>query len=208
LSTCQLAITRKLQRSYFPFSPPQHFQRHLVVAIMDCNSSRCEYSIFHQKGCRDPACLKVRSFPTRILRGPTPPILLWTALWPRSTKSRRYRRQRLLCMSRCCSSLTPTLTPSFVPCTPRVSHVLARARARSYPPLHHRTRTHNIDGSFAPPFGATSAALLSIRFDPITSSHFISYPMLATRPLDVCIYFHPLRVIVLLSLPALQLYNE
>jgi hypothetical protein len=40
----------------------QHFQRHLVVAIMDCNSSRCEYSIFHPKGCRDPACLKVRLF--------------------------------------------------------------------------------------------------------------------------------------------------
>jgi hypothetical protein len=39
----------------------QHFQRHLVVAIMDCNSSRCEYSIFHPKGCRDPGCLKVRS---------------------------------------------------------------------------------------------------------------------------------------------------
>ena len=38
----------------------QHFQRHLVVAIMDCNSSRCEYSIFHQKGCRDPGCIKVR----------------------------------------------------------------------------------------------------------------------------------------------------
>jgi len=65
---------------------------------------------------------------------------MFKALWPRSTKSRRYRRQRLLCMSRCCSSLTPTLTPSFVPCTPRVSHVLARARARSYPPLHHRTQ--------------------------------------------------------------------
>ena len=50
----------------------QHFQRHLVVAIMDCNSSRCEYSIFHQKGCRDPGCLKVRVFPTPLLRGPNP----------------------------------------------------------------------------------------------------------------------------------------
>jgi hypothetical protein len=27
---------------------------------MDCNSSKCEYSIFHQKGCRNPACIKVR----------------------------------------------------------------------------------------------------------------------------------------------------
>jgi hypothetical protein len=30
---------------------------------MDCNSSRCEYSIFHQKGCRDPGCIKVRPLP-------------------------------------------------------------------------------------------------------------------------------------------------
>ncbi|KAI0262395.1 hypothetical protein BC834DRAFT_828960, partial [Gloeopeniophorella convolvens] len=35
-----------------------HFQRHLIVAIMDCNSSKCEYSIFHQKGCRDSVCIK------------------------------------------------------------------------------------------------------------------------------------------------------
>src|SRR5712671_3824524 len=29
---------------------------------MDCNSSKCEYSIFHQRGCRDPGCVKVRPF--------------------------------------------------------------------------------------------------------------------------------------------------
>ena len=40
---------------------PQHFQRHLIVAIMDCNSSRCEYSIYHKKGCRDPGCIRVRT---------------------------------------------------------------------------------------------------------------------------------------------------
>src|SRR6266702_3862453 len=75
----------------------QHFQRHLVVAIMDCNSSKCEYSIFHQKGCRDPGCLKVRKTQT-----PPSPLLStracvptnpFTALWPRSTKSSRYGRQ-------------------------------------------------------------------------------------------------------------------
>ena len=38
----------------------QHFQRHLVVAIMDCNSHKCERSYLHPKGCRDPACIKVR----------------------------------------------------------------------------------------------------------------------------------------------------
>ncbi|EIM87601.1 uncharacterized protein STEHIDRAFT_146925 [Stereum hirsutum FP-91666 SS1] len=36
-----------------------HFQRHLVVAIMDCNSSHCEWSIIHPKGCREPGCKKV-----------------------------------------------------------------------------------------------------------------------------------------------------
>ncbi|PCH40449.1 hypothetical protein WOLCODRAFT_88715 [Wolfiporia cocos MD-104 SS10] len=35
-----------------------HFQRHLVVAIMDCNSSRCERSILHPKSCKDPECIK------------------------------------------------------------------------------------------------------------------------------------------------------
>ncbi|KAI0311822.1 hypothetical protein OF83DRAFT_718208 [Amylostereum chailletii] len=35
-----------------------HFQRHMIIAIMDCNSSRCEYSILHRKACRDPGCVK------------------------------------------------------------------------------------------------------------------------------------------------------
>ncbi|KAH9889885.1 hypothetical protein C8Q73DRAFT_705793 [Cubamyces lactineus] len=35
-----------------------HFQRHLVVAIMDCNSTKCERSYLHPRGCRDPTCLK------------------------------------------------------------------------------------------------------------------------------------------------------
>jgi hypothetical protein len=60
LSTLPLGHNPHCNILPFPFLL-QHFQRHLVVAIMDCNSSRCEYSIFHQKGCRDPGCLKVRS---------------------------------------------------------------------------------------------------------------------------------------------------
>lgn len=37
----------------------QHFQRHLVVAIMDCNASHCERSVLHPKGCRDSSCIRV-----------------------------------------------------------------------------------------------------------------------------------------------------
>ncbi|OCH87931.1 hypothetical protein OBBRIDRAFT_813895 [Obba rivulosa] len=33
-----------------------HFQRHMIIAIMDCNSSHCERSILHPRGCRDPGC--------------------------------------------------------------------------------------------------------------------------------------------------------
>ncbi|KAH7913369.1 hypothetical protein BJ138DRAFT_1146290 [Hygrophoropsis aurantiaca] len=35
-----------------------HFQRHMVVAIMDCNSSRCERSYLHPPTCRQPNCIK------------------------------------------------------------------------------------------------------------------------------------------------------
>ncbi|KAI0793108.1 hypothetical protein BC629DRAFT_1581950 [Irpex lacteus] len=35
-----------------------HFQRQMVVAIVDCNSSRCERSYLHAKSCKDPNCLK------------------------------------------------------------------------------------------------------------------------------------------------------
>ncbi|KAF8340818.1 hypothetical protein F5887DRAFT_440554 [Amanita rubescens] len=35
-----------------------HFQRHLVIAIVDCNSSLCEKSYRHQRGCRSRDCLK------------------------------------------------------------------------------------------------------------------------------------------------------
>ncbi|KAF8980906.1 hypothetical protein BDQ17DRAFT_1358630 [Cyathus striatus] len=35
-----------------------HFQRHLVIAIMDCNTQRCEKSIYHPRTCRLPTCVK------------------------------------------------------------------------------------------------------------------------------------------------------
>ncbi|EPQ54883.1 hypothetical protein GLOTRDRAFT_42660 [Gloeophyllum trabeum ATCC 11539] len=35
-----------------------HFQRHLVVAIMDCSSSRCERSLRHPSTCRSQSCHK------------------------------------------------------------------------------------------------------------------------------------------------------
>ncbi|KAH8822592.1 hypothetical protein DL96DRAFT_298424 [Flagelloscypha sp. PMI_526] len=43
-----------------------HFQRHLVVAIMDCNSRRCERSLQHSRTCRDPGCTK--NFGTEVQR--------------------------------------------------------------------------------------------------------------------------------------------
>ncbi|RDB15182.1 hypothetical protein Hypma_004811 [Hypsizygus marmoreus] len=33
-----------------------HFQRHMIIAIMDCNSYRCERSYFHPPECRPPHC--------------------------------------------------------------------------------------------------------------------------------------------------------
>jgi hypothetical protein len=70
--------------SWFPFIVLQHFQRHMIVAIMDCNSSRCEYSIFHQKGCRDPNCIKVRTDPFMHL------LSIFPTLFVRKTNSRPF----------------------------------------------------------------------------------------------------------------------
>ncbi|KAF9234686.1 hypothetical protein BU15DRAFT_52285, partial [Melanogaster broomeanus] len=33
-----------------------HFQRHLVIAIEDCNSNRCQKSYRHPPNCRQPNC--------------------------------------------------------------------------------------------------------------------------------------------------------
>ena len=38
----------------------QHFQRHLVVAIVDCNTTHCERSVYHPRGCRATTCARVR----------------------------------------------------------------------------------------------------------------------------------------------------
>ncbi|KAF8148248.1 hypothetical protein B0H34DRAFT_737478, partial [Crassisporium funariophilum] len=35
-----------------------HFQRHLVIAILDCNTTRCERSCYHPRACRQPTCAK------------------------------------------------------------------------------------------------------------------------------------------------------
>jgi len=35
-----------------------HFQRHLVIAIVDCNSKHCERSIYHPRQCRELTCVK------------------------------------------------------------------------------------------------------------------------------------------------------
>ncbi|TDL18338.1 hypothetical protein BD410DRAFT_775113 [Rickenella mellea] len=42
-----------------------HFQRFLVVAIMDCNSIRCERSILHPKSCKSQYCTKASPLDTR-----------------------------------------------------------------------------------------------------------------------------------------------
>ncbi|KII90532.1 hypothetical protein PLICRDRAFT_39099 [Plicaturopsis crispa FD-325 SS-3] len=34
-----------------------HFQRHDIVLIKDCFSTRCSKSIQHPKGCQDRACI-------------------------------------------------------------------------------------------------------------------------------------------------------
>ncbi|KAF8875659.1 hypothetical protein BD779DRAFT_1563104 [Infundibulicybe gibba] len=46
-----------------------HFQRHLVVAILDCNSSRCEQSYIHPPTCHSQNCVKVRPRADETLAG-------------------------------------------------------------------------------------------------------------------------------------------
>ncbi|KIM36565.1 hypothetical protein M413DRAFT_20506 [Hebeloma cylindrosporum] len=43
-----------------------HFQRHMVVAILDCNSQRCTKSVYHPSNCRLPTCVNI--FNTEIQR--------------------------------------------------------------------------------------------------------------------------------------------
>lgn len=72
-----------------PFPQQQHFQRHLVIAIVDCNSKHCERSIYHPRQCRELTCVKVfykpRGSPWHILKVSLPPyrFSLWikTEFW-------------------------------------------------------------------------------------------------------------------------------
>ena len=43
-----------------PFS--QHFQRHGILAIMDCEQKNCERSIRHPTGCHERTCESVSPF--------------------------------------------------------------------------------------------------------------------------------------------------
>ena len=93
-------------RESISFSPHQHFQRHMILAIMDCNSSHCEKSIQHTKGCRDHSrCIQVRH-PSRATRE------------DRSRHSERQPR-RLISFSRTMASRSKkTLTPSTTTVSP------------------------------------------------------------------------------------------
>jgi hypothetical protein len=78
------------------------------------------------------------------------------------------------------------------------------AHEHVHTPLHHRTQTHNFDGFFALPHGATSLAACCPSGLFLSRRHVSSHtPLLTTPPFhDVCIFR---AFIVLLSLPALQL---
>lgn len=57
---CGVGAISGLITDLYLLKPIQHFQRHLVTAILDCNSSSCEKSMLHHRGCRDARCVKVR----------------------------------------------------------------------------------------------------------------------------------------------------
>lgn len=207
-----MRIARNSPNLLHLFSPsPQHFQRHLVVAIMDCNSSRCEYSIFHQKGCRDPGCLKVRFVPTRVI---PPNLSLNSIMAPKYKKS----------------SIPSTMTALHVaPPPPALPHVdafvwphthphhtfstmtLPAARARSYPLPASSDPTHNIDG-FSFRSTTRRCPCCSSGLFPSRRPHFISYPNARNTPslsMSVSSVTHPLcALLYYYHLPALQLYNE
>ncbi|ESK84246.1 hypothetical protein Moror_3785 [Moniliophthora roreri MCA 2997] len=43
-----------------------HFQRHIIAAVLDCNSPRCERSYHHPRGCQKPACRCIQNWGTEI----------------------------------------------------------------------------------------------------------------------------------------------
>lgn len=68
------AVITKRSAEQVPCLFLQHFQRHGIAAIMDCNSSHCERSIQHPRNCKDPGCQKA-SWWTRVVMLPLP--ILW-----------------------------------------------------------------------------------------------------------------------------------
>lgn len=36
----------------------QHFQRHMVIAIVDCHLTRCARSIYHPRNCQESTCIQ------------------------------------------------------------------------------------------------------------------------------------------------------
>ena len=167
----------------FPFIL-QHFQRHLVVAIMDCNSSRCEYSIFHQKGCRDPGCLKVRSAHS---------VLPWSQpffCFLDSITAPKYKKSSTLSTMTALHVVLPPPAPRHVDVGVCQALALAHmpfpmtspAHEHVHTPLHHWTETHNIDDFFAPAHGATLLCCPAPGLS-LSRRHVSSHtPMLATPP--------------------------
>ncbi|KIY52498.1 hypothetical protein FISHEDRAFT_63827 [Fistulina hepatica ATCC 64428] len=35
-----------------------HFQRHMIIAIVDCNSRHCRNSFIHPRSCHEPTCIR------------------------------------------------------------------------------------------------------------------------------------------------------
>ena len=123
----------RVPTSYLSLLILQHFQRHLVVAIMDCNSSRCEYSIFHQKGCRDPGCLKVRSSYS-VSPWPKPKTLFRSTL--DSIMVPKYKKSSTL------STMTALHVVQQPPARHHVDISLCQALALAPMPFHMTSPTH------------------------------------------------------------------
>lgn len=56
---CGVQVSLSSARDCSSDRPVQHFQRHDIVLIKDCFSTRCSKSIQHPKGCQDRACIPV-----------------------------------------------------------------------------------------------------------------------------------------------------
>jgi hypothetical protein len=106
-----------LPRHIFLTILQQHFQRHLVTAILDCNSSRCERSYQHPPNCRLPTCRKV-SFCSIVIQNPDHCAALRILV----AKSNR--------------TLTPSLITVSLAARPRNAPDAADEYSASYLPYH------------------------------------------------------------------------